>query len=165
MCESFNEQYKCNYKCLMPANTFGPNDNYDEKNSHFLPALILKSHRIKINNLRNITLWGNGKVKREFIHVDDLAEACVFFMKKKTDHSLINIGTGKDYTIDYYANTISKIILKKKIKIHYDRSKPNGVKRKVLDISLAKKYGWKPKLNLKKSIIKTYNSFLKEIKK
>ena len=114
MCESFNEQYKCNYKCLMPANTFGPNDNYDEKNSHFLPALILKSHRIKINNLRNITLWGNGKVKREFIHVDDLAEACVFFMKKKTDHSLINICTGKDYTIDYYANTISKIILKKK---------------------------------------------------
>ena len=98
----------------MPANTFGPNDDYDENNSHFLPALIKKSHQVKINNLSSITLWGNGKVKREFIHVDDLAEACVFFMKKKTNHFLINVGTGKDYTINYYANLISEIILKKK---------------------------------------------------
>ena len=86
-------------------------------------------------------------------------------MKKKTKHSIINIGTGKDYTIDYYANFISKIILNKSIKIKYDKSKPDGVKRKVLDISLAKNYGWKPKIDLKNSIIKTYNSYLKEIKK
>ena len=165
MCQSYNEQYNCNYKCLMPANTFGPNDDYDENNSHFLPALIKKSHQVKINNLSSITLWGNGKVKREFIHVDDLAEACVFFMKKKTNHFLINVGTGKDYTINYYANLISEIILKKKIKINYDKSKPNGVQRKVLDITIAKKYGWKPKLNLKKSIINTYKSFLEEIEK
>ena len=165
MCQSFNEQYKCNFKCLMPANTFGPNDNYDEKSSHFLPAIIKKIHKIKLNNLKDLILWGNGKAKREFIHVDDLASACVYFMKKKTKHSLINIGTGKDYTIKYYANTISKIILNKKIKIKYDKTKPNGVERKVLDISIAKKYGWKPKFNLERSIIKTYNSYLNEIKK
>ena len=162
MCQSFNEQYKCNYKCLMPANTFGPNDNYDENSSHFLPALIHKIHKIKINKTNKLVLWGNGRVKREFIHVDDLAAACEYFMRKKTKHSLINIGTGKDYKIDYYANFISKIILNKKVKIKYDISKPNGVKRKVLDISIARKYGWKPKLNLKKSIIKTYNSYLTE---
>ena len=162
MCQSFNEQYKCNYKCLMPANTFGPNDNYDENSSHFLPALIHKIHKIKINKTNKLVLWGNGRAMREFIHVDDLAAACEYFMKKKTKHSLINIGTGKDYKIDYYANFISKIILNKKVKIKYDISKPNGVKRKVLDISIARKYGWKPKLNLKKSIIKTYNSYLTE---
>ena len=165
MCQSFNEQYKCNYKCLMPANTFGPNDNYNDNSSHFLPAIIKKIHKLKTKNLTNLILWGNGKAKREFIHVDDLADACVYFMKKKTKHSIINIGTGKDYTINYYANFISKILLNKSIKIKYDKSKPNGVKRKVLDISLAKNYGWKPKINLKNSIIKTYNSYLKEIKK
>ena len=165
MCQSYNEQYKCNYKCLMPANTFGPNDNYNDKSSHFLPALIKKIHKLKTKNLNNLILWGNGKAKREFIHVDDLAAACIYFMKKKTKHSIINIGTGKDYTIDYYANFISKIILNKSIKIKYDKSKPDGVKRKVLDISLAKNYGWKPKIDLKNSIIKTYNSYLKEMKK
>jgi len=163
MCQSFNEQYKCNYKCLMPANTFGPNDNYNENSSHFLPALIHKIHKIKINKTNKLVLWGNGRAKREFIHVDDLAAACEYFMRKKTKHSLINIGTGKDYKIDYYANFISKIILNKKVKIKYDNNKPNGVKRKVLDISIARKYGWKPELNLKKSIIKTYNSYLTEI--
>ncbi len=165
MCQSFNEQYNCNYRCLMPANTFGPNDNYNDNSSHFLPAIIKKIHKLKSNNSTNLILWGNGKVRREFIHVDDLASACVYFMKKKTKHSLINIGTGKDHTITHYANFISNIILKKKIKIKYDKSKPNGVKRKVLDISLAKNYGWKPKLDLKSSIIKTYNSYLNEIKK
>ena len=165
MCQSYNEQYKCNYKCLMPANTFGPNDNYNDKSSHFLPALIKKIHKLKTKNLNNLILWGNGKAKREFIHVDDLAAACIYFMKKKTKHSIINIGTGKDYTIDYYANFISKIILNKSIKIKYDKSKPDGVKRKVLDISLAKNYGWKAKIDLKNSIIKTYNSYLKEMKK
>ena len=87
MCQSFNEQYKCNYKCLMPANTFGPNDNYDENSSHFLPALIHKIHKIKINKTNKLVLWGNGRAKREFIHVDDLAAACEYFMRKKTKHS------------------------------------------------------------------------------
>ena len=161
MCQSFNEQYNLNYKCLMPTNTFGPNDNYDTLNSHFFPSLIKKIHNLKIKNSNTLVLWGNGKVRREVIYVDDLADACIFFMKKKTKEKIINIGTGKDYTIDYYAQLISKIILNKKVQIKYDRSKPNGTPRKVMDISLAKKYGWKPNINLKSSIIKTYNSYTK----
>ena len=164
MCQSFNEQYGLNYKCLMPTNTFGPNDNYDEKNSHFFPALIKKISDIKNNKSNKLILWGNGRAKREVLHVDDLADACVFFMKKKTKHKLINIGTGKDYSIIYYAKLISKIILKKKITIKFDKSKPNGVFRKVLNISLAKKYGWKPKINLKNAILKSYYSYEKEKK-
>jgi len=161
MCQSFNEQYNLNYKCLMPTNTFGPNDNYDTLNSHFFPSLIKKIHNLKIKNSNTLVLWGNGKVRREVIYVDDLADACIFFMKKKTKEKIINIGTGKDYTIEYYAQLISKIILNKKVEIKYDRSKPNGTPRKVMDISLAKKYGWKPNINLKSSIIKTYNSYTK----
>jgi len=162
MCESYNLQYGTNYKCIMPTNTFGPNDNYDELNSHFFPALIKKVHKIKTKNLKVLTLWGNGSAKREIIYVDDLAEACVFFMKKRTKEFLFNIGTGKDLTIKQYAKMILNVILpNQKIKINYDLNKPNGTPRKVLDISLCKKYGWKPKLDLESSILKTYNSFLK----
>ena len=162
MCQSFNEQYKLNYKCLMPANTFGPNDNYDKNNSHFISAIIKKVHDLSGSNSNKLCLWGNGKPKRELIYVDDLAEACIYFMKKKTNHSLINIGTGKDYSISYYARLVSKLILNKKIKIYYDKSKPNGVLRKVMDVSLAKKYGWKSKIKLNEAILKTYESYKKE---
>jgi GDP-L-fucose synthase len=165
MCQSFNEQYGTNYRCIMPTNTFGPNDNYNSLSSHFFPALISKIHELKKNNKSNLLLWGNGKPKREVIHVDDIADACIYFMNKKTKEFLINIGSGKDYSIEYYAKLISKIIIgKNKIKIIYDRSKPNGTLRKVMDISLAKKYGWRPKMNLKESIISCYNSYLKEVK-
>ena len=165
MCQSFNEQYGTNYRCIMPTNTFGPNDNYDNLSSHFFPALISKIHKLKKNNNNNLILWGNGKPKREVIHVDDIADACIYFMNKKTKDFLINIGSGKDYSIKYYAKLISKIIIgKNKIKITYDRSKPNGTLRKVMDISLAKRYGWIPKMNLKESIINCYNSYLKEMK-
>lgn len=165
MCESFNDQYKCNYKCLMPANTFGPNDNYEINSSHFLPALIKKIHNLKANNTNKLILWGNGKAKREIIYVDDVADACVFFMKKKTKQTLINIGTGVDFSINYYAKIISEVILKKKIFIKYDKSKPNGVTRKLMDTSLAKNYGWESKTNLKEAILKTYKSYLSEKKK
>ena len=165
MCESYNLQHNTNYKCLMPTNTFGPNDNYDTFNSHFLPALIKKIYEIKKYNKSEIKLWGNGLAKREIIYVDDIADACVFFMKKKTKQFLINIGTGRDYTIKFYLELIAKIVLgNKKIKILYDRSKPNGVPRKVMDISLAKRYGWKSKISLKSSILSTYKSYLKELK-
>jgi len=161
MCESYNDQYKTNFRCLMPTNTFGPNDNYDLLNSHFIPALIKKIHDLKKKNKKQVTIWGNGKAKREVIYVDDLANACVYFMKKKTKHALINIGTGKDYTIDYYAKLIAKIILKDShIKLKYDKSKPNGTPQKVMDISLAKKYGWVSTIKLKEAINKTYQSFL-----
>ena len=162
MCESFNEQYKLNYKCLMPANTFGPNDNYDSINSHFIPAIIKKVHDLKISNRSQLNVWGDGKPKREVIYVDDIADACIYFMKKKTKHFLINIGTGKDYSINYYVNLITKLILNKKIKIKYDKSKPNGVYRKVMDVSLAKKYGWKSKIKVHDAILETYKSFKRE---
>ena len=165
MCESYNIQYKTNYKCLMPTNTFGPNDNYNALNSHFFPALIKKAHDLKLNNKKEFTLWGNGLAKREVIYVDDLADACIFFMKKKFSETVLNIGTGKDFPIKRYAKMIiNQVIPKNKIKIKYDLSKPNGTPRKVLDIKLANKYGWKSKTNLNAAITKTYKSFLEDNK-
>jgi len=162
MCESYNEQYGTNYKCLMPTNTFGPNDNYHEMNSHFFPALIRKVHRVKMGKKNFLELWGNGLAKREVIYVDDLANACIFFMNKKIKQTTINIGTGKDYSIREYAKLILKLIIpNKRVKIKYDLSKPNGTPRKVLNISLAKKYGWRPVVNLRDAILKTYESYLK----
>ena len=165
MCESYNEQYGTNYRCLMPTNTFGPNDNYDELNSHFFPALIKKIHKIKIKGKNKLKLWGDGLAKREMMYVEDLADACVYFMNKRTKESILNIGTGKDYTINFYAKMLLKIIYpEKKVDIIYDKSKPNGTPRKVLNISLAKKYGWFPKSNMHNSIIKTYQNFVKNNK-
>jgi len=166
MCESYNQQYNTNYKCLMPTNTFGANDNYHPLNSHFIPSLIRKIHQIKIKNKKVLNLWGNGKAKREILYVEEIANACIHFMNIKTNHSLINIGSGKDYTIKRYAEIFLKTIIpQNNIKIAYDLSKPNGTLRKVLDISLAKQYGWKPNINLRKEILETYNSYLNTIKK
>ena len=166
MCESYNDQYKTNYKCLMPTNTFGPNDNYDLLNSHFFPSMIRKIHELKQKKGKNLILWGDGSPKRELIYVDDLADACVFFMNKKIKETLVNIGTGKDFTIKEYANLLSKIINPgKKIKILFDRTKPNGTPRKVLNINLAKKYGWKAKTNIEEAIKITYRDYLRKITK
>ena len=122
----------------MPTNTFGPNDNYDLLNSHFISALIRKVHDIRLNKKKNLVLWGNGLAKRELIYVDDLADACIFFMKKKIKDTVVNIGTGKDYSIRQYAKLLLKIIIPdRKIQIKYDLSKPNGTPRKTLDVSLA----------------------------
>ncbi len=160
MCESYNIQYKTNYKCIMPTNTFGPNDNYDSLNSHFFPALIKKIYQIKKGEKKNLTLWGNGSAKREVIYVDDLADACVFFMKKKTKETIINIGTGKDYSIKQYTKIISDVIIpKKKFQLNFDNTKPNGTPRKVLDVGLALKYGWKSKTDLYNAIKITYENF------
>ena len=163
MCQSYNEQYKTNYKCLMPTNTFGPNDDYHPFNSHFVPSLIRKIHEAKIKNKKHIVVWGNGKAKRELLYVDELAKACIYFMNKKTKDTIINIGSGKDSSIKEFANLFLKILIpKKKILIKYDLSKPNGTPRKVLDTSLAKKYGWKANYDLKSQILKTYQSYLEK---
>ena len=163
MCESYNLQYGMNYKCLMPTNTFGPNDNYDSLNSHFFPALIKKIHEVKIKNKKHLVLWGNGLAKREVIYVDDLADACIFFMKKKTKEVLLNIGTSKDYSIKQYVKIISKVIApNKKFKIRFDNRKPNGTPRKILDTSLATKYGWKSKTRLEQAIKLTYQNYIQE---
>ena len=162
MCENYNLQYKTNYKSLMPTNTYGPGDNYNSETSHFFSAIIKKVYEAKIKNRKTITLWGTGKAKRELIYVDDLADACIFFMLKKTKETLINIGSGKDFTIKEYDNFIIKS-LNLNIKIKFDKSKPDGTPRKLLDISLAKKYGWFPKISLKEGFIKTYKSFASSI--
>lgn len=162
MCESYNKQYKTNYKCLMPTNTFGPNDNYDKLNSHFFPSLIRKIHDLKKKKADKLIVWGDGSPKRELIFVDDLAEACVFFMKKRIKESLINIGTGKDFTIKKYANIVLKIINpNKKTRIIFDKTKPNGTPRKVLNVNLAKSYGWQAKTNIQDAIKITYQDYLK----
>ena len=161
LCQSYNEQYGTNYLCLMPTNTFGPNDNYDLRSSHFLPALIKKTHQLKKNKkkIKYLELWGSGKVRREVIYVDDIADACIYFMNKKTRKSLINIGVGKDYTIIEFAEKILNVV-GVKAKLRFDKTKPDGTPRKLLDISEAKKYGWKPKVTLEHGILKTYKSFL-----
>jgi GDP-L-fucose synthase len=159
MCENYNLQYKTNYKCLMPTNTYGPGDNYNLESSHFFPALIRKIHEAKLKNKKIVNLLGTGRAKRELIYVDDLADACIFFMNKKIKHNLINIGTGKDHTIKEYADFIIKS-LKLDIKIKFDKSKPDGTPRKILDISLARKYGWSANIDLKSGFFKTYRSFL-----
>ena len=147
MCESYNIQYGTNYKCLMPTNTYGPNDNYDLLTSHFYPALIIKIYQAKKNKKNSIILWGNGRAKREIIYVDDLADACIHFLNKKTKECLINIGSGEEKTIEQFAKYLIKKF-KVNIKIKFDKSKPNGTPRKILDTSLAKKYGWKSKIDL-----------------
>ena len=146
MCESYNFQYKTNYKCLMPSNLYGPNDNYNLKTSHFLAALLVKSILAKKNKKKEIILWGNGKAKRELTYVDDVADACIYFINKKTKETLINIGSGREMSVLEYA----KFILKKinyKCKIVLDNSKPDGTPRKIVDSSIARSYGWSPKID------------------
>jgi GDP-L-fucose synthase len=159
MCESYNFQYKTNYKCLMPCNLYGPNDNYNPKTSHFFSALIAKVVNAKKYKKNKIILWGNGKAKRELMYVDDLADACVFFMNKRTEESLINVGSGYDFSIMYYA----KFIIKKmnfNCSIILDRSKFNGTPKKIIDSSVARKYGWFPKINLNVGFDLTLKEFL-----
>ena len=162
MCESYNHQYKTNYICLMPTNLYGPNDNYDLKTSHFFPAIISKTHLALKKKSKIIKIWGDGSPQRELMYVDDLANACEFFLKKKTKHSLINIGSGEERTIlAYYKFVIKKLNVNLKIK--FDKKKPIGTPRKKLDLSLAKKYGWKSKYDLNKGFDLTYKDYLRKI--
>tara|TARA_Y100000591_G_scaffold324365_1_gene343639 strand:- start:969 stop:1904 length:936 start_codon:yes stop_codon:yes gene_type:complete len=160
MCEAFNKQYKTDYLCLMPTNSYGPNDNYNLLDSHFFPALIKKAHDCKVNNKKILEVWGSGKPLRELIFVDDIADACIFFMKKKTKYSLINIGVGKDMSIKKYANFLIKK-LNLKVKIKYNLSRPDGTFKKVLDIKRASKLGWRAKTSLNQGFEITYKEFLK----
>jgi len=164
VCESYNSQYKTNYRCLMPANMFGPNDNYNLNTSHFIPAIIKKTHLFKKKKKRSIELWGSPTTKREVMYVDDLADACIYFMKKKTKETIINIGSGIENTIIGYAKIIAKL-LNVKGKYRFNQKKLVGLKRKILDNSIAKKYGWKSKSNLSDSIIYTYKHFLENYSK
>ena len=160
MCEAYNKQYRLNYICLMPTNLYGPRDNYDLKNSHFFPALLYKIYYAKKYHKKNVVLWGNGKSKRELLYVDDLASACEFFLKKKTKHTLINIGSGVEKSIKDFAKFIMRK-MKVDLKIDFDLSKPNGTPRKKLNTSIARSYGWRPKIDLNEGFNYVFKDFLK----
>tara|TARA_B100001057_G_scaffold492560_1_gene585192 strand:- start:265 stop:1203 length:939 start_codon:yes stop_codon:yes gene_type:complete len=160
MCEAYNGQYNLNYLCLMPSNLYGPNDNYNSKNSHFFPALIRKIHNAKKNKKKFIEIWGNGKAKRELTYVDDLADACEFFLSKKTKEVLINIGSGYELKIIDYCKFIMKK-MKCSLAIKKNSKMPNGTPRKLLDCKIAKSYGWRHRYNLEKGFNFTYKDFLR----
>ncbi len=162
MCEYYSKNYNLNFKSIMPPNLYGPNDNFDLETSHFYPALIKKIYLCKLNNSKKLIIWGTGKAKRELMFVEDFADAIIFFMKKKIKQPFLNIGTGKENSILWYAKYLMKK-MKVKLKIKFDKTKPDGMPRKCLDISIAKTYGWKPINNLDKGFQITFNYFTKKI--
>lgn len=161
LCENLNLQYKTRFKSLMPTNLYGQGDSYDLKNCHVVPALIKKIYLAKKFKKKSITLWGDGKAKRDLLYVDDFANAAFLFMKKKFDQSYLNIGSGSEISIIKLAKLIMDV-LDYKANIIFDKNKPNGTISKILDTSLANQLGWKPLISLKKGIAMTYDSFLKK---
>lgn len=171
MCEFYNSQYNKSYLTIMPCNLYGPNDNFDSKKSHFLPALIKKVIDSERYNNKSIEIWGTGKPKREVMHVDDLATAIGFILKKKIKNdtkllklikksSVINVGSGNEYSIADFAITISKL-LNNKNKLNFNQNYPDGTMRKILDSSLIRSLGWKPKIKIKKGLSETINWYKK----
>jgi GDP-L-fucose synthase len=161
MCEYYNKQYGTKYISVMPTNLYGPNDNFDLTTSHVLPALIRRFHEAKERGDKEITLWGSGKVRREFLHVDDLADALVFLINNYDgEDGILNIGTGIDLTICELAEKI-KLISEFKGKIKWDKTKPDGTPRKMLSVNKIKKLGWKSKIKLDDGLKMTYEGFLK----
>ena len=158
MCKAYRKQYGFNSICLMPTNLYGPNDNYDLDSSHVLPALIRKFYEAAMLRHGKVTLWGDGSALREFLHVDDLAEAAFTCMKDYDSDEIINVGTGKDISIKELAMTIADVISYRG-DIEWDTSKPNGTPRKVLNVDKIKSLGWEPKIELKEGIQKTYQLY------
>lgn len=159
MCQSYNKQYGTKFISVMPTNLYGPNDNFDLNSSHVLPALLRKFHDAKLNNDKEAIMWGTGKPKREFLHVDDLADACVFLMNNYEDSEIVNIGTGEDVEIIELAKMI-KDIVGFEGEIKNDFEKPDGTPRKLLDVSRLHNLGWKHKIPLEEGIKSTYEWFL-----
>lgn len=161
MCDAFRSQYGCNFISVMPTNLYGPNDNYDLKTSHVLPALIRKFHEAKKQKLPHVTMWGTGTPKREFLHVDDLADACFYLMQHYNEPGLVNIGTGEDIAIKDLALLIKNIVGFEG-EIQHDLSKPDGTPRKLMDVNKLKSFGWSAQIPLDKGIKMVYNSLAKE---
>lgn len=159
-CEYLNRQYNTDYISVMPTNLYGINDNYHEENSHVLPALIRRIHLAKKAGDKTVTVWGSGKVKREFLYADDLADACVYLMDNYSGDETVNIGTGSELTIAELAAVI-KDVIKYEGAIVYDSSKPDGTPRKLLDVSKLTKLGWSYKTELKEGIALAYEDYLK----
>lgn len=162
LCDAYRSQYGSNYISLMPTNLYGPNDNYDLKNSHVLPALIRKFHEAKTNGKEKVEIWGTGSPLREFLHVDDLAEACFFLMYEYNEPHLINVGTGEDISIKDLAMLI-KDIVGFEGELTFDTSKPDGTPRKLMDVSKLHNLGWKHKIGLREGITNVYQTFLTEV--
>ena len=169
MCESYNRQYLRDYRTVIPSNLYGPGDNFNLNNAHVIPALIRKMHEAKLRNLKSVSIWGDGSPLREFLYIEDMAEACIFIMllDKKTYHSRtsltqshINVGMGRDISILNLAELIKATIGYKGALI-FDKNKPSGISKKLLDVTLIKSLGWKPKVKLKTGLIKTYDWYLK----
>jgi GDP-L-fucose synthase len=160
LCNSYRAQYGCNFISAMPTNLYGTNDNYDSETSHVLPALIKRIILAKRNSDQSVVIWGTGKPKREFLHVDDLADACYFLLQHYNEDGLINIGWGEDLTIEELANLISHKVGFKGNLI-FDNTKPDGTPRKLMDINKIKKLGWTPKINLTEGLEKTILEFNK----
>ena len=171
MCESYNRQFGRDYRSVMPSNLYGPGDNYHEENSHVISGLIRRFHEAKINDKQQVTVWGTGKPRREFLFVDDMAEACIFIHQldkkiieknTKTMNSHINIGTGKEITIKELAQSIKEVV-NYNGKIIFDEKRLDGSPRKLMNIDLLTKLGWTAKTSLKTGLIKSYNNYLKQI--
>ncbi len=158
MCEAYRAQYGCNFVSVMPTNLYGPNDNYDLENSHVLPAMIRKFHEAKENQEKFVELWGTGKPMREFLHADDLADACVYLMNTYHDSSLVNIGTGVDVTIKELAETIQQTIGFEG-KINWNTNKPDGTPRKLMNVAKLHSLGWHHKIDLAQGIRMVYEDF------
>ena len=158
MCQAYRQQYGCNFISLMPTNLYGPNDNYDLLNSHVLPALISKFHTAKEQNFSSVEIWGSGTPKREFLHVDDLADACYFLMEKYNSREIINVGTGFDLSIKDLAILIQTCIGYQG-DLHFNAEQPDGTPRKLLDTSKINNLGWFAKIELEEGIRKIYSEF------
>lgn len=163
LCESYRDQYGCNFISGMPTNLYGPNDNFDLHNSHVLPALIRKFHEGKVENKKFVEVWGSGSPLREFLHVDDLADACLFLMKNYNEKMFVNIGYGEDLSIRELAEKIKQIVGFTG-EIHWDRSKPDGTPRKLMDNKRLFEMNWKPKISLNEGITSFYQYFVTEAK-
>lgn len=158
LCEAYRDQHGCNFISVMPTNLYGPNDNYDLENSHVLPALIRKFHEAKTLKKPSVTLWGDGSPRREFMHVDDLAAACVFLMERYDERETINAGTGTDVRISELAGIIKNVVGYEG-ELAYDTSKPNGTPRKLLDVSRLENLGFKPRISLEEGIRSVYEAY------
>ncbi|MEN9371023.1 MAG: hypothetical protein RLZZ64_98 [Bacteroidota bacterium] len=158
MCDAYRSQYGCDFISVMPTNLYGPNDNYDLQNAHVLPSLVRKFHEAKINNAPEVSIWGSGSPKREFLHADDLADACVFLMNTYSDEGLVNIGTGEDISISDLALMIKEVVGYEGA-IVYDASKPDGTPRKLMDVSKLSKLGWNYTISLKKGLEMVYQEY------
>jgi GDP-L-fucose synthase len=163
MCQAYRQQHGFNAISLMPTNLYGPNDNFDLETSHVLPAMIAKfDNALRRSEYWEVKLWGDGSAMREFLHVDDLAEACYICMQKYDEEGHINVGTGEDVTIKQLAETIADVVGYER-HINWDKTKPNGTPRKVLNVDKIKSLGWEPKIGLREGIEKTYNWYLKNV--